>query len=218
MLELGFSGFTSGNHIWDNREVLSILESDHRLIRPMNYPSPEGEGCPGKGHMLLKSGRQELFVINVMGRVFMDSLDCPFAAVDRALKEAPKDVPILVDFHADATSEKYAMGWHLDGRVTAIVGSHSHVQTADERILPGGSAYITDVGMTGAFDSVIGLKPQEIIKKFMTKRPQPTQAAKDNPGISCVVIKIGDRGRAQSIERLRYPIQTSDILEERDLE
>lgn len=214
MIGLGFHAFTSGNHIWDNKDVYEILERDNRLLRPLNYPSAV-EPCPGKGYGLFKSGKHELFLVNVMGRVFMDNLDCPFAAVDMALKMAPPNVPILVDMHADATSEKYAMGWHLDGRATAVVGSHSHVQTADERLLTKGTAYITDVGMSGAFDSVIGLEPAEIIKKFMTKRPQSTQAAKGGLGVSCVVIKTGMHAKALSIERLRFSVQESG-LEERD--
>lgn len=208
MLEMGFHGFTSGNHIWDNREVLQILESDTRLVRPANYPSPKQWPCPGRGYTTLTNNGHSLFLVNVLGRVFMDALDCPFQAVDRILEEQKPNCPILVDMHADATSEKYAMGWHLAGRVSAVVGSHSHVQTADEHILPGGTAYITDVGMTGAFHSVIGLKPPEIIRKFITKRSAPYQAATDNPGISCVVIRVGDDGKATSIERIRQTVDT----------
>lgn len=217
MLEMGFHGFTSGNHIWDNKDVYNFIDSDERLLRPANYPSSV-EPCPGRGYGVIRNGSHQVFVINVMGRVFMDAIDCPFAAVDEALKKAPAGIPILVDMHADATSEKYAMGFHLDGKVCAVVGSHSHVQTADERILPKGTAYITDVGMTGAWDSVIGLKPQEVIKRFMTKRPQHTQAAKDNPGVSCVLIQTDHTCRATKIERLRFPVTVSDRLEERDLE
>lgn len=217
MLAMGFHGFTSGNHIWDNKEVYSIMNSDDRLLRPMNYPS-SAEPCPGRGCGIIRNGSKQLFVINVMGRVFMDQVDCPFTAVNNALKEAPAGVPILVDMHADATSEKYAMGFHCDGRVTAVVGSHSHVQTADERILPKGTAYITDVGMSGAWDSVIGLKPEEIIKRFITKRPQHTQVAKDNPGVSCVLITTDLQNKAKKIERLRFEVKVEERLEERDLE
>jgi calcineurin-like phosphoesterase len=120
--------------------------------------------------------------------------------------------------HAQATTEKYAMAWHLAGRVTAVVGSHSHVQTADERVLPGGTAYITDVGMNGAFDSVIGLRPAEIIKKFVTKRPQHTQTARENPGVSYVVIRVGADRKAESIERFRYSVAKTDLTEDKDLE
>lgn len=208
MIEMGFHAMTGGNHTWDNRDVYWLLENDHRLLRPSNFPSPAGYPCPGKGHVLLEVGGKRLLLINLLGRVFMDALECPFAAVDRVLAEhRGGDYPILVDMHCDATSEKYAMGWHLDGRVSAMVGSHSHVQTADERILPGGTAYITDVGMTGAFDSVIGLRPAEIVKKFITKRPHSVQTATENPGISCVVIEIRDDHRAKSIVRVRRSVE-----------
>jgi metallophosphoesterase (TIGR00282 family) len=208
MIDLGFDGFTGGNHIFDNREVVTILENDHRLVRPANYPDPEGTPCPGRGWTKLTKEGKSLFLVNVLGRVFMDALDCPFQAVDRILAAQKPDCPVLVDMHADATSEKYAMGWHLAGRVSAVVGSHSHVQTADDRILPGGTAYITDVGMSGAFDSVIGLKPAEIIRKFMTKRSAPLQTATENPGICCVVIDVGEDGKARSIERIRQSVET----------
>ena len=218
MIELGFNGFTSGNHVWDNREVLPILENDTRLIRPANYPSVPGVPCPGKGYGIFRSQDKELFVINVMGRVFMDSLDCPFQAADKILNENPTELPILVDMHAETTSEKYAMGWHLAGRVSAVVGSHTHVQTSDERILPGGTAYITDVGLTGSFDSVIGLKPPEIIRKFLTKRPHHYQTARENPGVCCVVIRVGEDRKAQSIERLRFSVGQLSLDAEGDLE
>ena len=206
MLNLGFHGFTTGNHVWDNGEIIPLLEQDPRLLRPANWPSPPGEPCPGKGYATIRNGNKALFLINLMGRVFMEATEDPFGCVDRILKENPTGLPVFVDMHADATSEKYAMGWHLAGRVSAVVGSHSHVQTADERILPGGTAYITDVGMSGAFDSVIGLKPAEIIRKFITKRPSPYQQAKDNPGVSCVIIRIAPNNKAESIERLRFSV------------
>jgi metallophosphoesterase (TIGR00282 family) len=209
MVDQGFHGFTSGNHIWDNKEVLSLMENDDRLVRPANYPTTPAAPCPGRGFTLLRSGDHSLFVANLLGRVFMDSLDCPFQAIDRILAEQRPQCPVLVDMHGDATSEKYAMGWHLAGRVAAVVGSHTHVQTADERILPGGTAYITDVGMSGSFDSVIGLKPPEIIRKFITKRQQPYAPATQNPGICCVVIEVGDDRRARSIERIRRSVELS---------
>jgi metallophosphoesterase (TIGR00282 family) len=194
------------------------MESDTRLFRPANYPSTPQNPCAGKGHGILRSGDKELFVINLMGRVFMDPLDCPFQTVDRILAESPSSMPIFVDMHADATSEKYAMGWHLAGRVSAVVGSHTHVQTADERVLPGGTAYITDVGMSGAFDSVIGLRPAEIVRKFLVKRSQHYQTAKENPGVGCVVIRIGDDRKATSIERLRFSVSGTGLDSEKDMD
>jgi len=206
LMEMGFHGLTGGNHMWDNKEVYSILESDPRLLRPANFPSPVGYPCPGKGHGIIRNGDKAIFVVNVLGRVFMDAVECPFATVDKILRENTPDLPVFVDVHCDATSEKYAMGWHLAGRVTAVTGTHSHVQTADERVLPGGTAYITDIGMSGAFDSVIGMNREEVIKKFITKRPTHFQTARENPGVSCVVIKVGPDRRATSIERLRFPV------------
>lgn len=219
MTALNFDVFTSGNHIWDNKEVYAIMDGETRLLRPANYPSPPNYPCPGRGHGVFRSGNKELVVANLMGRVFMDSIDCPFRAIDAILADNGGARPVLVDMHADATSEMYAMGWHLAGRAAAIVGSHSHVQTADERILPGGTAYITDVGMTGSFDSVIGIKPTEVIRRFMTKRPQKTEAASANPGVSCVVITISeDTKKATSIERLRFSVGVDELANERDLE
>jgi len=211
MVSLGFHGLTSGNHIWDNREVYALMEQDDRILRPANYPSPSDDlRCPGKGFKVFRGGGKALLVVNVLGRVFMDAVECPFGAVDRILAENPSDLPILVDMHADATSEKTAMGWYLDGRVSAVVGSHSHVQTADERILPKGTAYITDVGLSGSFDSAIGMRPEEVIKRFRTRRHFPFVPSKDGPGVSCVVIQVASNNKAQSIERLRFRVELDD--------
>ncbi len=206
MMEMGIHGLTGGNHTWDNKEIYQFIDQEPRLIRPANYPSPHGAPCPGRGFSIIRNGDKAIFVINLLGRVFMDQVDCPFAAVDKILRENPTDLPVFVDMHADATSEKYAMAWHLAGRVAAVTGTHSHVQTADERVLPGGTAYITDIGMSGSFDSVIGLAKEEIVKKFMTKRPLHFQNAEDNPGVSCVVIRLGIDRKAQGIERLRFSV------------
>ncbi|MFM8270113.1 MAG: YmdB family metallophosphoesterase, partial [Pseudomonadota bacterium] len=218
MCDLGFDVLTSGNHIWDNKEVLSLFETTDRILRPANFPEPPRERCPGRGHLLLEKNGHSLLVINLMGRVFMDDIECPFIEADRILAQQRNSVSILVDMHADATSEKYAMGWHLNGRVSAVVGSHSHVQTADEQILPGGTAYITDVGMTGAFASVIGMKPEEVIRRFMTKRRVMVQQSKESPGVSFVVITIDDQHKATQIERHRYVVSGLDVEEEGDLE
>lgn len=218
MIEMGFDALTSGNHIWDNKDVLNLFERTDRLIRPLNFPDPESDSCPGHGYVILEKGDKTLMLINVMGRVFMDALDCPFASVDALLSEFPDQKNILVDMHADASSEKNAMGWFLDGRVSAVVGSHSHVQTADETILPKGTAYITDVGMSGPFDSVIGMNADEVIRRFITKRRIPVKPSKDNPGISFVAITIGDDGRALKIERQRYTVDNVEGLHGEDLE
>lgn len=213
---MGFHAMTTGNHVWDNREIFSILEADKRLLRPANFVDPADSPCPGAGHTLVQSGDKSLLLVNLIGRVFMDQSEDPFGAIDWILQEAPSGVPVIVDVHAEATSEKYAMAWYLDGRVSAVVGTHSHVQTADERVLPGGTAYITDLGMSGAFDSVIGMEPGPVIQKFRTKRPHPFQTATSNPGVGCAVIEIGPDGKAVSIERLRYTVQSDDF--EGDLE
>lgn len=206
LLDLGFDAFTSGNHIWDNKEVYDILRTERRLLRPANYPDAPGERAPGHGFGLFRKGNHELFVINVMGRIFMDPLDCPFASVERILQANPTTAPILVDMHGEASSEKAAMGWYLDGRVAAVVGTHTHVQTADEQILPKGTAFITDIGMTGSFHSCIGMNPPPVVRKFLTKRHQPFQPGADNPGVGCVVLDIAKDNSTTSIERIRYTV------------
>jgi 2',3'-cyclic-nucleotide 2'-phosphodiesterase len=218
MSDLGFHGFTTGNHVWDNREIFDILERDRRVLRPANLPDPADSPCPGAGHALFQNRGKSILLVNLIGRVFMEDCECPFSAADWILDGAPEGVPIMVDMHADATSEKYAMGWFLAGKVAAVVGSHSHVQTADERILPGGTAYITDVGMSGAFDSVIGMHPDPVIKRFKTKRPQGFRIATQNPGICCVVIDINEDGTAASIERIRHTVSHLDMNEEGGVE
>lgn len=217
MMEMGFHGLTGGNHTWDNKDIYNFIDQETRLIRPANFPSPTGYPCPGRGFGFIRNGDKALFVINLLGRVFMDAVECPFAAVNKILETNKIDLPILVDMHADATSEKYAMGWHLAGKVAAVTGSHSHVQTADERILTGGTAYITDVGMSGSFDSVIGLSKEAIVRKFITKRSTPYEPAKENPGVCCVAIRIGPDRRAETIERLRIHV-SPDLENEKDLD
>lgn len=213
MMSLGFHGLTLGNHIWDNREVFSILEADRRLLRPANLPDPSDSPCPGAGHAVFQSNGKSLLLVNLIGRVFMEDCDDPFSTADWILENKAPGIPVVVDMHAEATSEKNAMGWHLDGRVSAVLGSHSHVQTADERILPGGTAYITDVGMSGAFDSVIGMEPRPVIERFRTKRPHGFHLAVENPGICCVVVDIGPEGKARSITRIRECVRGLDLME-----
>lgn len=197
----GIHMFTSGNHIWDKKEALEYLKKEERIIRPANYP----EGAPGKGSTIVVTpGGIKVAVLNLVGRVFMDSLDCPFKAADReiAALSAVTNI-ILVDFHAEATSEKSSLGWYLDGRVSAVVGTHTHVQTADERILSAGTAYITDVGMTGAFDSVIGVRKEEPIYKFLTQLPAKFEVAKKDLRLNGVVLTIDESsGKALGIERV----------------
>ena len=191
---------TSGNHVWDKKEALEILGREPRLLRPANYPPMN----PGKGWIVAKDGAgRKLGVLNLQGRVFMDPIDCPFRTADAAVEAMRAETKaILVDLHAEATSEKQAMGWYLDGRVSAVVGTHTHVPTADERILPGGTAYITDVGMAGSEKSVIGIGREEAILRFVTGRPHRFEPAKDNLVLSAVYVEIdGATGRALSITR-----------------
>jgi 2',3'-cyclic-nucleotide 2'-phosphodiesterase len=197
----GIDVMTSGNHVWDKKEALDYVAAEPRLLRPANYPA----GAPGRGAILARTddGRG-VGVVNVMGRVFMNPLDDPFAVVAREVEAlASRTRIILVDFHAEATSEKMAMGWHLDGRVTAVLGTHTHVQTADERILPKGTAYITDAGMTGPHDSIIGTEYEPALARFLTGMPSRFEPASGNPRLHGVVIGVDEAtGRATSITRL----------------
>jgi 2',3'-cyclic-nucleotide 2'-phosphodiesterase len=197
----GIDVMTSGNHIWDKKEALDYVAAEPRLLRPANYPA----GAPGRGSILARTddGRG-VGVINVMGRVFMNPLDDPFSAVLREIEAmAGRTRVILVDFHAEATSEKIAMGWHLDGRVTAVIGTHTHVQTADERVLPNGTAYITDAGMTGPHDSIIGTEREPALARFLTGMPSRFEPATGNPRLHGVVIEVDDAtGKATSVTRL----------------
>lgn len=207
MKAAGFDAFTSGNHVWDNKEILPLMESDSRVLRPANYPSPAFSPCPGRGHVWLECSAGRLLLVNLMGRTFLDSIDCPFAAVDRILaEESPGGAAVFVDMHAETTSEKAAMGWFLAGRVSAVVGTHTHVQTSDETILPGGTAFLTDVGMTGSFHSCIGMEPEAIVARFRTRRPQPLRPAETGPGFGCVLVDIDREGKATAIRRIRQTI------------
>jgi metallophosphoesterase (TIGR00282 family) len=191
---------TSGNHIWDKKETLAYFEKEPRLLRPANYPARN----PGKGTYIFRDGRGlKIAVLNLQGRVFMEPIDCPFRTSDEMVSDLRKETPlIVVDFHAEATSEKQALGWHLDGRVSAIVGTHTHVVTADERVLPSGTAYITDVGMAGGFHSVIGIRREQALEKFLTGRPQRFEPSKDGLFLSSVFIEAdAESGKAISIRR-----------------
>lgn len=200
---MGAQVLTTGNHAWDKREALDFIEEEPRLLRPHNYPP----GTPGSGWTIATARNGEpVGVLNTMGRVFMHpDLDCPFRCADEVLAAKPASVKVvLVDFHAEASSEKVAMGWHLDGRASAVVGTHTHVPTADERLLPGGTAFISDVGMTGSYDSVIGMKTEESLTRFVTKLPQRLEPAAGPATVCAVLIDVDERtGRARGIRRLR---------------
>jgi len=200
LLALGIDVLTSGNHIWDRREIMEHFPQEPRLLRPANFVSGPGRGLY---QGVTRSG-VKFAVLNLQGRVFMGQSDCPFRTADRELETLPDSCRIrIVDMHAEATSEKIAMGWHLDGRTTAVVGTHTHVPTADERVLPQGTAYITDIGMTGPYDSIIGIKKETILEKFLTQMPSRFEPAEDDARLCAVLIQADtDTGRAVSIERL----------------
>jgi hypothetical protein len=197
----GVDVMTSGNHIFDKKEIIAYIASTERLLRPANYP-PQS---PGSGLFVGKTDRGIPFaVINLQGRIFMPTIDCPFQSADDILEKIPAHVKVrVVDMHAEATSEKQAMGWYLDGRVSAVVGTHTHVPTADECVLPRGTAFLCDIGMTGPYDSVIGVEKELIIQKFLDQMPRRFETATGDQRFSSVLIEVDqETGRAVSIERL----------------
>ena len=205
LLDWGVEVMTSGNHIWDKKEALDYIGIEPRLLRPANYPA----GAPGNGSYLARTQRDEsIGVINIMGRVFMLNIDDPFTVVQREIDRLRERTrTIFVDFHAEATSEKIAMGWHLDGKVSAVIGTHTHVQTADERILPKGTAYLTDVGMTGPHDSIIGVEIEPALGRFLTALPSKFETATGNPRLNAVVVETDPKtGLAVDIERLSVSV------------
>src|SRR5688572_7494447 len=206
ILELGVDVMTSGNHVWDKKEVIEYIARQPRLLRPGNFPA----GVPGRGSHLARTRTGEpVGVINLMGRVFMTPLDDPFALAVKEIETLrSKTRVIVVDFHAEATSEKVAMGWHLDGRATAVIGTHTHVQTADERILPKGTAYLTDAGMTGPHDSIIGMETEPSLSRFLTAMPSRFEPATGNPRLNGIVVEADEKtGRALAVTRISYSEQ-----------
>ncbi|MFA7706512.1 MAG: TIGR00282 family metallophosphoesterase [Candidatus Omnitrophota bacterium] len=198
----GVDVLTSGDHIWKKSEIFELINQEERILRPLNFPS----GAPGKGAAVFKSRNGiKVGVINVNGRVFMEALECPFKAAFKAAEELAKETKIiLVDIHAEATSEKVALGWYLDGKVSAVLGTHTHIQTADEKILPKGSAYITDVGMTGPYDSVIGRRVDDVLTRFLSSIPVKFEVAEGNIRLHGAIIEIDEAtGKAVSILRVQ---------------
>jgi hypothetical protein len=202
LFDLGLAVITTGNHAWDKREILDYFPREPRLLRPANYP----DGVPGHGSVVVESaGGEKLGVLQLMGRAYMPTLDCPFQVAKKELAALKKrTTAVIVDMHAEATSEKMAMGHYLDGEVVAVVGTHTHVQTADDQILPKGTAYLTDIGMTGPLHSVIGVKKELAIEKFLTGMPRRFEVA-SGPSVFCAVLLELDvrLGKALSIERIR---------------
>ncbi len=203
-LDQGVDVMTSGNHIWDKKEIIEYIVKENLLLRPANYPA----GTPGSGSIVVKAGPHKVAVLNIMGRVFLPMLDCPFRKADEEVARLRQETPlIVVDAHCEATSESQALGWYLDGRVSAVVGTHRHVQTADERLLPKGTAYITDLGMTGPTDSVIGVEPEIALSRFLTQMPNRFEPAKGPVALHGALVRIDpETGRGLSIERLRVPL------------
>jgi metallophosphoesterase (TIGR00282 family) len=199
LFALGIDVLTSGNHVWDKKELFDYLDRQPRLLRPANYPD-----APGSGSVVVRSRSGiECAVINLQGRVYMPSTDCPFRKADQILGELDPAVKVrFVDFHAEVTSEKMAMGWYLDGRVSAVVGTHTHIPTADTRVLPNGTAYQTDCGMTGPYGSVIGVDTEIILRRFLTALPVRMESSKQNPELHAVIVDVDETtGRARSMRR-----------------
>jgi metallophosphoesterase (TIGR00282 family) len=202
LLELGADAITLGNHAYRHREVYEFLDREPRIVRPANYP----KGSPGRGHTVVERDGRRLGVVNLSGMLFMQAVRSPFSEADAVLAELRgKADAVLVDMHGEATSEKVALGWHLDGRATACVGTHTHVATADARVLPGGTAYVTDVGMTGPRGGVIGIKREQAIERFLTLTNVRFETSKEDPWLNAVLVEADGEGRATSIEQLLVP-------------
>jgi hypothetical protein len=201
LFEMGIHGLTLGNHAWDQREIFDFIDKEPRIVRPANYP----DGTPGRGYTVIQAGGKELVIVNVQGRTFLPPLEDPFRMMDRLLDEIKKKHRcILVDFHAEATSEKISLGWYLDGRVSVVLGTHTHVQTHDERILPKGTAYVTDVGMVGARDGVLGMDRQPVLQKFLSQLPVRFTVAEGKWQFHAVLIEIDEgSGLARQIKLIR---------------
>ncbi|MBM4245317.1 MAG: TIGR00282 family metallophosphoesterase [Deltaproteobacteria bacterium] len=207
LFDAGVDVITTGNHVWQHRTLLPVLEHETRILRPANFP----EGNPGRGWTVQRAANgSSVAVVNLIGRVFMGGFDCPFRAVDRILAQIAGEADVvLVDMHAETTSEKVAMGWHLAGRVAGVVGSHTHVQTADERVLPGGTAYLTDAGMCGPVDSVIGMRRDEVLRRFLNQMPVRFEVAKGPIVVQGALLDVDPgSGRATAIERVQEAHET----------
>lgn len=211
LFELGVHIITGGNHTWDKHLSQDYLKAEPRALRPLNYP----KGTYGNGYYISETKKGKVAVINLQGRTFMPIIDCPFRCADWILNKISGETKvIIVDFHAEATAEKMAMAHYLDGKVSAIIGTHTHIQTSDERILAEGTGYISDVGMTGPYDSVIGMKVQAALNRFLYQTPQKYEAAKDGSHLCALFLKIdSDTGKTIEIERILFPDFTKQVNE-----
>ncbi|GAB7388331.1 TIGR00282 family metallophosphoesterase [Bacillaceae bacterium] len=199
--EWGAQVITMGNHVWDNKEIFDFIDEEEKIVRPANFPP----GTPGRGYTLVPVKQYDVAVVNLQGRTFLPSLECPFRTAEAIVEEVRKKTNLIfVDFHAEATSEKQAMGWFLDGKVSAVIGTHTHVQTGDERILPKGTAYMTDVGMVGAYDGILGMEKEAVLKKFLTQLPIRFEVEKGRAQLNAVLIDVDEQsGKAEAIQRIR---------------
>jgi metallophosphoesterase (TIGR00282 family) len=213
LLSMGVDVITLGNHVWKNRSAVQAVDDESRLIRPANFPP----GVPGQGEGVFRArSGARVGVLNLCGRTFMEALDCPFRAADEAVARLSAQTPVcVVDMHAEATSEKQAMGWFLDGRVSGVLGTHTHVQTADERVLPKGTAYVTDVGMTGPKNSILGMEAKGILGRFLTRMPVKFEVAGGPVLLSAVAIEVEEEtGRARGIRRIQQEIPEAEEASE----
>ncbi|MDP4093701.1 MAG: TIGR00282 family metallophosphoesterase [Bacillota bacterium] len=200
LYKYGIDAITMGNHTWSKKEIMNFIESDNKLVRPANYPKE----LPGQGSAVISGAKGKIGVVNVLGRVYMDSIDCPFRAAEREIEYLKSFVKVIIlDIHAEATSEKCALAWHLDGKVSCVLGTHTHVQTADERILPFGTSFITDVGMTGPYEGIIGVDRELVINKFLTHMPVKFEVAKGRVQFSAILAEIDEtNGKTTNIQRI----------------
>ena len=200
LFDAGIDVITMGNHVFNKKDIFKLFEQDANIIRPANYPP----GTAGKGYIIMTLRNHKIAVVNLAGRVYLNQLDCPFRTIDYCLKEIKKETNmIIVDFHAEATSEKVAMGCYLDGRVSAVFGTHTHIQTADERILPQGTGYITDIGMTGPYNSILGVEKEIIINRFVTHLPEKFKIAEGTAQLNGIVFEIDEKtGKTTSVLRI----------------
>ena len=208
LLEMGIEAITMGNHVWDKRELVKDIGKLPLVVRPANYPP----GVPGTDYLTIQKSGMKIAIANLVGRTFMQCLDCPFQAIAKLLPELKKQTNlIIVDMHAEATSEKCAMGWYLDGKVSAVIGTHTHVMTADERILPDGTSFISDIGMVGAHDSIIGMNKDQILKRFITQMPEKFEPTEKGTGLfNAILLKIdSSSGKAKEIKRIVKVVEES---------
>ena len=201
LLDSGVDAFTMGNHVWDNKDIFNFIDQGAKIVRPANLPA----SSPGAGYAVFQAGGVSLALVNLLGRVYMPSVDCPFLTAEHLLKKLSSQTPyIIVDIHAEATSEKMALGWYLDGKASAVLGTHTHIQTNDARVLPKGAGYITDVGMTGPRDSVLGVDKDTVIRRFVTQLPTRFEPAAGDLQFNGVVLDLRDDGRCRAIEVLNF--------------